>query len=173
MGDIREKFAPDTHRTESSDEWRWINLGFGLNTILVNRGSVEFIAKVLDSGKVIPFTHDFPLSKSYDLKLIAPEIDFSKFDWDFFGQHGGLLMISDYGQKEKFQEKYRFKGWNLRESPFYYWAGGEQPVPDGVMVEAVFLLINSGERCAEIHAAKDLDWKGFNLISFRLTGESR
>jgi len=100
----------------------------------------------------------------------TPEIDFDEFYWDFFGLYGGVLLAKDGVQIGAETLWSNTDNITILESPFYYWPGGEQPVPDNVEVEVVFLLMDSGGRDLEIHAAKDVDWRGFNLIAFKLTG---
>ena len=74
------------------------------------------------------------------------------------------------------------KGYELRESPLYYWAGGEQPVPDNVEVKITYR-----GRDGEITPAGSVDWLHAppdasideedlgsclgDIIAFKLTGK--
>ena len=85
---------------------------------------------------------------SIDVAIIdttTPEIDWDGFDWAFFGEYGGLRIN---GNRLAFDSAdFQWITAELRESPFYYWPGGEQPVPDNVEVEVVL-------RDGSIHAFK-------------------
>lgn len=101
----------------------------------------------------------------------TPEIDWDKVNWDFFNQYGGLNILF-YGNKndallQRKPELSAIPHTTLSESPFYYWAGGEQPVPDNVEVEVVY-------RDGQIGIPKSIAWmhQGYqdDIIAFRLTG---
>jgi len=105
----------------------------------------------------------------------TPKTDFNdpKWNWDFFNQYGGVpvgwLCSVGYAKTAKITD-----GCSLRESPFYYWPGGEQPVPDNVEVEVIMRNYNSvadtGTQQAHIftwqHDSEGMD----DIIAFKLTG---
>ncbi len=99
----------------------------------------------------------------------TPEIDWDKFDWDFFNQYGGLPVKYPASQKVHKKHPVQDNG-KLRESPFYYWPRGEQPVPDNVEVEYIYMAGRGWGRSPNICRADDFNWNGENVISFKLTG---
>ena len=119
----------------------------------------------------------------YIIDTTTPEIEWDKFDWDFFKRSGfsGLPVtyenITDcIGSPPAYPDICE-----LRESPFYYWPGGEQPVPDDAGIKVVLRNGSTHEGSAsmwakawgdgatnpsEISCNKDKD-----IISFKLTGK--
>jgi len=107
-----------------------------------------------------------------------PVIPWDEFDWEFFNQYGGLLVI--YCGQERMRKHTNsdaaYDG--LLASPFYPWFGGKQPVPDCVEVEIEKVTINysacnvatSISRKHETMQAKDVVWDWRNIVAFRLTG---
>ena len=105
----------------------------------------------------------------------TPEIEWDKFDWDFFNQYGGLMVeigggnfsVSSMDDATRNHDSYE-----LRESPFYYWLGGEQPVPDNIKIE---IILRGGIN--KVSTAGGCDWShgGVNpsadIIAFKLTGK--
>ena len=100
----------------------------------------------------------------------ATVIDWEGFNWEFFNQYGGLPVFGNDSEKA-----YTYGGhiksatWELRESPFYPWLGGECPVPGNVEVE---IVLRGGNR--KTHSAESLYWvnngRPDEIIAFRLTG---
>jgi len=107
----------------------------------------------------------------------TPEIDWEAFNWDFFNQYGGIPVIFPDGPDMLLERIKSIKDVNsgdimIRESPLYYWAGGEQPVPDNVEVEVEYR--HGGEYTAD---AGGFDWDYTeiepprdDIIAFKLTG---
>lgn len=105
------------------------------------------------------------------------------FDWEFFKPYHGLTVW--IGDALTFLPRHGVlpKDWDckLAESPFYYWGGGECPVPGNVEVE---VQRRNGYR--DIERASKLKWDylmlrnpepnlayqphHMDIISFRLTG---
>ena len=101
----------------------------------------------------------------------TPEIDWDKFDWDFFNQYGGLPVLTPESRETRKQSEHQDLWTNLRESPLYYWPGGEQPVPDGVEVDVVF---RDGVTDDNLTRAGKVRWSHLgsigDIIAFKLTG---
>jgi hypothetical protein len=101
----------------------------------------------------------------------APEIDWSGFDFDFFNQYGGLGTSSVADSSRKYvtkSEPLSPEVIKIRESPFYYWPGGDKaPVPDNVEVEVIMRSGTDGT-VGEAHYFK---WGNHtSIIAFRITG---
>ena len=122
-------------------------------------------------------THTEWNMSEYEFAIIdttEPELDWSKFNWGFFEQYGGLLVVGD-------NIKYNWTRWlpahhsklDLRESPLYPWTGGECPVPGNVEVEIVLRDV-LGES-SYINSASSLWWKHKkdidDIIAFKITGK--
>jgi len=105
----------------------------------------------------------------------TPEIDFDEFYWDFFGLYGGVLLAKDGVQIDTETLWSNTDNITILESPFYYWPGGEQPVPDNVEVEFVWFNVGNyhgaATRSITIGSFKDIDEDQIPyLIAFKLTG---
>ena len=112
----------------------------------------------------------------------APEIDWSKFDFGLFNPYGGvpikemLPLVGNSYDTIKAPPSFA-ADFELRESPFYYWPGGDTaPVPSNVEVE---LILRDGLPPKAMAAGIIKDWAyGFNnsergsgdIIAFRITG---
>jgi len=104
----------------------------------------------------------------------VPVIDWGKFNWEFFNQYGGLTTGEE---TERFIHRIyepttnKDFTYNLVESPFYYWPGGECPVPGNVEVEVEFRAgpssINTAIKFKWNHSTYD---KLSDIIAFKLTG---
>ena len=115
----------------------------------------------------------------------TPAVAWGRFDWAFFKQYGGvsikemLPLIGDAYDTIKTPPAFG-ADFELRESPFYYWPGGDTaPVPDNVEVE---LILRDGTPPKPMAAGMLRDWAyGLNkaeqcsgdIIAFRLTGALR
>ena len=107
----------------------------------------------------------------------TPEIDWSKFDWDFFNQYGGLCIVTAENIAYKIDEPPLSPLYDLSESPFYYWPGGECPVPDNVEVE---VLLRNGRSHKDTACGWGDSWEDgavnlsddymLDIIAFRITG---
>jgi hypothetical protein len=106
-----------------------------------------------------------------------PEIDWGGFDWVFFNQYEGVKMIMSGGNNPYIMATNKdiaeFVG-QLAPSPFYYWPGGKQPVPDNVEVEIEGVFEDDAEnvnRERQTLAARGVRWNSDRVVSFRLTGK--
>jgi hypothetical protein len=106
-----------------------------------------------------------------------PEIDWDGFDWDFFNQYEGVKMVMSGGNNPYIMATNKdiaeFVG-QLAPSPFYYWPGGKQPVPDNVEVEVEDVFEDDAENVnseRQTLAARGVRWNSDRLVSFRLTGK--
>ena len=104
----------------------------------------------------------------------TPEIDWNKVKWQFFSLYGGIQLLIDGEPMDDEQEWGLHDNVTFAESPFYYWVGGEQPVPDNVEVEVI-----RREGGSEIYAAGQIrTWSNdrlhrqdrYDIIAFKLTG---
>ena len=110
----------------------------------------------------------------------TPAIDWDKFDWDFFNQYGGLRCTYDDRKRSISLVAAPIDPEDLAivESPFYYWLGGEQPVPDMVEVEVervegvVNCQFGNVERVKQVLIASGVDWNNEDepVVGFKLTG---
>ena len=106
----------------------------------------------------------------------TPEIEWDKFDWDFFNQYGGLLIDCGLLFACDNPEKAKDNNAELRESPLYYWPGGEQPLPDNIEVEvckSVAISINGApslHKNIDIGKAGSFHWDD-GVDIFKLTGK--
>jgi len=99
-----------------------------------------------------------------------PDINWEKFNWDFFDQYGGLPALSASGAPTVISKRsliLHIDSPTLRTTPFFYWPGGEQPVPNNVEVE-VIVWIDHKRTMTEVASA--IDWNDEELLAFRLTG---
>jgi hypothetical protein len=98
-----------------------------------------------------------------------PEFDWDGFNWDFFNQYGGLWV--DCGIETIQIDSAPSGTPAIGESPFYYWHGGEQPVPDNVEVEGIY---REGDKGPQLKA-RDYHWQNDgaddDIIAFRITGK--
>ena len=111
------------------------------------------------------------------IDITTPEIDWDKFDWDFFNQYGGLGVIFPDGPDMLRERISSIKDVNsgdimLLESPFYYWPGGGQPVPDNVEAE---IILRDGAKVKR--KAQTFEWSvggrdPGDIIAFKLTGKT-
>jgi hypothetical protein len=126
-------------------------------------------------------------SRGYRLGVIEdiePSIDWREFDWEFFNRYGGLpVTLYQGGIGSCFMHETptddELGDLYLRESPWYPWFGGKQPVPDNVEVEVTYITVydryNSKFRQA-ILSSSEISWQGNpdnlegEIINFRLTG---
>ena len=73
-------------------------------------------------------------------------------------------------EDDKFNSNSFHRSVKPSESPFYYWPGGEQPVPDNCEVEVVYRI---GGKF--IGSAGKREWRHIprsgDIIAFRLTGK--
>ena len=124
-----------------------------------------------DAGSVASWNwEDFEFAIIDASRLIN---DWTKFNWGFFNKYGGLLV--EYPERNgpvlvDFALPDESKGIPV-ESPFYYWPGGDQPVPDNVEVETIQRKGKVG-----LSLASDYNWNHRNnhsgdIIAFRITGD--
>ena len=112
----------------------------------------------------------------YEFAIIdttTTSIDWDKVDWDFFNQYGGIPVLTP-DIREIRRTSINQDLWNeLRESPFYYWPGGAQPLPDNVEVEVIFRDDQQSIRRAgasEWARVFAHDERLADIIAFKLTG---
>lgn len=117
---------------------------------------------------------DWSYAEYFIIDTTTPEFPWDEFDYPFFNQYGGLPVI--FLKANGFARNAIIaNGCELRESPYYPWAGGEQPVPDRVEVEVDIveftLLVEVGiVRRKLTMQASDVDWARLAIVGFKLTG---
>ena len=183
MSDIRDKFSPETHQTRCGKPWRWLDVDAD------DDGALAIAVKdTNDKWSIIVWIVDRDgraewqtciegvYARDYDLIPVANEIDWDGFDWDFFNRYGGIGVIFPDGPDMLLENIKSPKDVNsadimLRESPFYYWAGGEQPVPDKVEVELIYRDV---DKESDKWPAGERQWGLYDsnrdIIAFKLTG---
>ena len=146
------------NRAVTGEKWATKHHGRWLETMPADRDTFGSICGYVSNGFEIAI-----------IDTAAPSIDWDKFNWDFFYQYGGLPVVID-GMEYKIDSP---TADSLRESPFYYWPGGEQPLPDNVEVETIWR-----DGAIEMSVARDFEWSHFraergmgDVIAFRLTGK--
>jgi hypothetical protein len=114
----------------------------------------------------------------YEVAIIddtKPEIDWGAFDWGFFEQYGGLPVINLNSKQTIVRPPIGISSWVPDESPFYYWPGGDRPVPGNVEVEVVFRgggTDRGGNTAASSRWSRcwENDNSEHDIIAFRITG---
>lgn len=125
--------------------------------------TIQSLGKAIDDGIEVAIIDEEA--------MLPPTIEWDKFDWHFFNQYGGLKIDTDLGTlyTRRAEDCDRWEYFHLDESPFYYWPGGECPVPGNVEVEIVY---RDGDKLTSMpvfrwwHKQTDGD-----IIAFRLTGK--
>lgn len=142
---------------------------------------VAFRGRVMENGRPMPPSEWCEANtsalwdwKTYNYAIIddsQPIIEWDKFDWEFFNQYGGLFVITEkFGGVLAMDANFsNDNATALQESPFYYWPGGECPVPRDVEVETIYNNA-AGGRTEMKSIAKDIHWDDCDIIAFRLTG---
>ena len=130
--------------------------------------------KWIEKPESVPY-RDTP----YEYAIIdttTPEIEWDKFDWYFFNQYGGLPAAGPE------QLDFDLAGLDdgaimdktgLRESPFYYWPGGQRPVPSNVEVEIVLRdKTQKTVEAGEYYWVCGISAPSTEIIAFKLTGKT-
>lgn len=92
---------------------------------------------------------------------------YDQVDWEYFAANGGLMVSGGYSSTFRATNKaHVHDGMALAESPFwYYWPGGECPLPDNVKVEVTRLAENT---CRYVGHPLALTWS--IPLFFRILG---
>jgi hypothetical protein len=172
MSDIKR----DIKVIEGLEPWEVLKKAGEGATVVYRLNEVQFPHLKISNNAWIETPENFPWRiEVYDFAILdthTPEIDWDKFNWDFFNQWNGLVILRD-GKTFAALNSPTFNDlhYELCESPFYYWAGGEQPVPDNVEVEVSYRDMPSHR----IMTANGVDWSyggrlAVDVIGFKLTG---
>lgn len=105
-------------------------------------------------------------------------IDWDGFWWEFFGPDRPLTVINPrVGSSQVTCNDIALSrdGYDLRQSPFYPWFGGKQPVPDGVEVEISIVEFTLQVESTVVRknitmTACDVRWDLPTVVAFRITG---
>ena len=147
-------------RVQCEEQWAWHNG----KVWVVGDGGLRSLARKVALGGALAVAI---------IDTTTPEIDWDKIDWAFFGEYGGLRIN---GNRLAFDSAdFQWITAELRESPFYYWPGGEQPVPGNIEVEITYIKVITAipaymERTVFMRNAGSINWERKDIIAFKLTG---
>jgi len=132
---------------------RWVVMALGGNWVEQHYHDIKSVCKFIAAGKEVAIIND------------GASTIWCKFNFNFFNQYGGL-PTSD-GFIRNFHDVHDDETTFLVESPYYYWTGGESPVPEDVLIEAIDI-----ESFPTRSKAKNFNWENEgSVVAFKILGE--